>query len=262
MINYLRFSAMVSLLASTGLDAGTPAIPDSNLAPVESDWNFRIAPYGWLPAVDGDVEIGRFGAPAEISFSDTLDHLDMAVMLVAEASYKRWSLNTDFVYSDFSNEASRAGLPGGLLLRSIHFEYTQWVLTQTLGYRVIEADQHRMDVFAGARITSFDGTLTGRFALGFELQRSADDIWTDPIIGIRGRHELGQGFFCRYNGDIGGFGVSSDLTWQAFVGLGYDINPNLSVALGYRGMGTDYSEGPFTVDLIHHGPVIGLEFRF
>lgn len=253
---------IVSLLAAAGLDAGTPAIPDPLPAAVESEWGFRIAPYGWLTAVDGDLGIGPLTAPAEISFSDTLDKLDTAFMIVAEVSRGRWSLTTDFVYADFSDEVSREGRIGGRILRSIDYEYTQWVLTQTLGYRVIETDQHRMDVFAGARVNSFDATVTGRFILGLALERSVDDSWIDPIIGIRGQSELGRGFFCRYNADIGGFGVSSDLIWQAFVGLGYHINQNISIAAGYRGMGTDYSSGPFTLDLIHHGPVLGFEFRF
>jgi hypothetical protein len=253
---------VASLLATTGLDAGITAMPAEVPAPVESGWGFRIAPYGWLTAIDGDLTVGPLSAPVDISLSDTLDKLDTAFMIVAEASKGPWSLTTDFVYADFSNRIPRDGLIGGRVLRAIEFEYTQWVLTQTLGYRVIETADHRMDVFAGARFTSFDSTLTGRFLLGRNLQSSVDDTWGDPIIGLRGQSELGRGFFCRYNADIGGFGVSSDLIWQAFVGLGYHLTPNASVAFGYRGMGTDYSEGPFTLDVIHHGPVFGFEFRF
>lgn len=253
---------LASILATAGLDAGSPGIPDSGPAPETSGWSFRIAVYGWLPAVDGDLAIGPLSAPVDISMSDTLDTLDTALMFLAEASRGRWSLTTDLVYAEFSDEISRDGLIGVQVLRSIHYEYTQWVLTQTLAYRVIETHQHRMNVFAGARVTSLDATLTGRFILGAELQRSLDDTWMDPIIGIRGQSELGRGFFGRYNADIGGFGVSSDLIWQAFLALGYHITPNASIAVGYRGMGTDYSSGPFTLDVIHHGPVLGVEFRF
>lgn len=261
-MKHASISIIASLLTTAGLAAETAAIPDSGPAPVESGWSFRIAPYAWLPAVDGDLGIGQLSAPVDISLSDTLDKLDAAFMLVAEVSRARWSLTTDFVYADFSDEISREGLIGGETLRSIHYEYTQWVFSQTLGYRVIETDQHRMDVFAGARVTSFDSTLTGRFIVGPELRRGLDDTWADPIIGLRGQSELGRGFFGRYNVDIGGFGVSSDLIWQAFAALGYNITPNASIAGGYRGMGTDYSSGPFTLDVIHHGPLIGFEFRF
>ena len=52
------------------------------------------------------------------------------------------------------------------------------------------------------------------------------------------------------------------MTWQAFAGFGYNFTPNVSTAFGYRGLGTDYSKGKFSMDTISHGPVIGLEMRF
>lgn len=171
---------IASLLAATGLDAGTTAMPAEIPAPVESGWGFRIAPYGWLTAIDGDLTVGPLNAPVDISLSDTLDKLDTAFMIVAEASKGPWSLTTDFVYADFSNRIPRDGLIGGRVLRAVEFEDTQWVLTQTLGYRVFETEDHRMDVFAGARFTSFDSTLTGRFLLGRNLQSSVDDTWGIP----------------------------------------------------------------------------------
>ena len=84
----------------------------------------------------------------------------------------------------------------------------------------------------------------------------------DPIVGIKGQYDFNEKYFLRYNGDIGGFGVSSELSWQAFVGLGYNVSENFSIALGYRGLGSDYERRGFVYDVITHGPVIGFEFRF
>ena len=250
---------IASLLTTAGLDAGSTTIPESITEPADTGWSFRIAPYAWLTAIDGDIGVGPLpSAPVDISFSDTLDKLDMAYMFLAEAGYGRWSLTADFVYGDFSNEI--AGVPP---FDSFHYEYTQWVLTPTVGYRVIETDGYAMDVFAGARVTSFETTLTGRLVGGGRIQESADDTWADPIIGIRGQSDLSERFFLRYNADIGGFGVSSDLVWQAFLGLGYRMTDNASLAVGYRGLGIDYASGEYsTLDVINHGPVLGLEFRF
>lgn len=51
--------------------------------------------------------------------------------------------------------------------------------------------------------------------------------------------------------------------WQAFLGLGYRMTDNATLAVGYRGLGVDYSSGDYnTLDVINHGPVLGLEFRF
>jgi len=256
-MRHICIPVIALLLAATDLHAGNAAMPDTMLAPVESEWNFRFAPYAWLIAIDGDMGVGPFTAPVDISFSDTLDKLDLAYMFLAEAGYGRWTLTADFVYGDFSNDI--AGPPP---FARIDYGFTQWVLSATVGYRVIQTEGYAMDFFAGTRTTDFDATATALGA-GPPLQRSPGDTWTDPIIGIRGQSDLGERFILRYNADIGGFGVSSDLVWQAFLGLGYRMTENSTVAIGYRGMGLDYTSNAFSpMDTITHGPVLGFEFRF
>ena len=62
--------------------------------------------------------------------------------------------------------------------------------------------------------------------------------------------------------DIGGFGVSSDITWQAMASLGYHVSDKGSVGLGYRALGTDYTSGSSTYDVISHGLLLGFEYKF
>lgn len=249
--------AIASFLIAANIHAGTPVMSNDMLAPVESEWSFRFAPYAWLIAIDGDMGVGPFTAPVDISFSDTLDKLDMAYMFLAEAGYERWILTADFVYGDFSND-----ILGPQGYTRIDYEFTQWVLSATVGYRVIQTEGYAMDVFAGSRTTDFDATATATNP-GLTIQRSPGDTWTDPIIGIRGQADLCENFVLRYNMDVGGFGVSSDLVWQAFLGIGYRMTDNSTVAIGYRGMGVDYTSDAFSpIDVINHGPVIGFEFRF
>ena len=68
--------------------------------------------------------------------------------------------------------------------------------------------------------------------------------------------------FFRYNGDIGGLGVSADFAWQAFAGFGYHFTENVSAAIGCRGLGVDHSKDSFSMETVSHGPVIGLEVVF
>jgi hypothetical protein len=247
-----------SLIALSTLHAKEPAATYTPAAPEASGWSFRAAPYAWLTAIDGDIAVGPLSAPVDISFGDTLDKLDMAYMGLVELGYDRWTLGADIVYGKFSNDIEG----GGRIFRSFRYEYSQLVITPTLGYRVLESDTYHLDVFVGARMNWLDTTLTGRFVGGGQTQRSADESWADPIVGIRGQAALGDDFFMRYNADIGGFGVSSDLVWQAFLGLGYNITDSASVAIGYRGLGVDYSDGPLAFDTVTHGPVLGFELRF
>lgn len=73
-----------------------------------------------------------------------------------------------------------------------------------------------------------------------------------------GRPRVGD----RRRGDVGGFGVGSDLTWQAFAGIGYGFNPRWSVTAGYRALGVDFQRSWFELDVIMHGPVVGVGLRF
>jgi opacity protein-like surface antigen len=253
---------LLSILAlSTAAQAGTEVPSKAPVPPVpanESSFWFRAAPYVWVTAIEGDVGIGTLFAPIDITMGDTLESLDMGFMGVAEFGRDRWSVGLDFVYGKTSSDIPA----GNLVFDSFRFEQQQWILTPFLTYRLVESDGYRMDLVAGARMTILDSELTGRFVGTGEFNRSKGQDWIDPIIGLRGQAELGERFFFRYNGDVGGFGVSSDLTWQAYAGLGYHFTNNISAAIGYRGIGVDYGEDDFKLDTVTHGPVLGLEIKF
>lgn len=258
----LTYLTLIALSSSAHAGPSEPPAPASPppLAPAPSDggWWFRAAPYGWLTAIDGDVTIGRLSAPVDISMGDTLDSLDMAVMGVVEAGYDRWSLGVDFVYGKTSEDIGA----GGRIFDSFRFEQKQWLVTPFLAYRVVETERYHMDLFGGAMFTILDAELTGRLSRGGELKGSRDTDWADPVIGIRGQGDLTENLFFRYNGFIGGFGANSDLVWEAFLGLGFRVNQHVNLAVGYRGIGIDYSDGGFSLDTVTHGPLVGLEVKW
>jgi hypothetical protein len=83
------------------------------------------------------------------------------------------------------------------------------------------------------------------------------------------RHQLPPVKELQFLGDIGGFGVGSDLTWQLFAGYSFDFAVWQSILhglVGYRALAVDYSQDSGTnqdnFDLIVHGPVVGLSFRW
>ena len=241
----------------TAAIAGTPTPP-----PVEtpvayttaetSDWQFRTALYGWAQSLDGDVTVRGFTAPVDLKFSDLLQDLDMAFMGLAEVSHGRWGLLVDVNYAKISDSLS---LPrrGG----TIEFNMRQWLVNSYVTYGVVRDDTTVFDVLAGARFNSMELELeTG---LG---TRSNDKKWVDPVIGLRYQRNLSPSFFFRTVGDIGGFDVSSDLTWQAMAGLGWRFSDCGSALIGYRVIDTDYDHGNFQYDVTADGPVLGVEFTF
>jgi hypothetical protein len=67
-------------------------------------------------------------------------------------------------------------------------------------------------------------------------------------------------------GDVGGFGIGSDLTWNLVGTFQYYLSRAVSLDVGYRAFDIDYDEGSgatlFKFDVLMHGPRLGVVFRF
>lgn len=86
--------------------------------------------------------------------------------------------------------------------------------------------------------------------------------WIDPIIGMRTRYNFTDHCYAVARADIGGFGVGSDLSWQAYAGIGYQFNPRVTLELGYRHLQMDYTSGGFTYDTATSGVFTAVGIRF
>jgi hypothetical protein len=246
------------LPALAGEPPATSSAPAASV-PGASEWEIRTALYGWAQSLDGDVGIGPVDTPVDIPFKDILEDLDIAFMAAIEITppsptggESRWSVLADLNYAEISDTVSPLGLGPG-----IDFEQKQFLGNFLAVFQVWETPQADLDLFAGARVNWIEASLgIGRFG------RSADKSWVDPLLGARFQADLGQDFFFRALGDIGGFGVSSDITWQGLAGFGYRVMDHGAILAGYRAIGTDYSDGGFRYDVVSHGPVLGFEYRF
>ena len=114
------------------------------------------------------------------------------------------------------------------------------------------------DALAGARYVSIDVEVKpGPFPT---LSRDKD--WVDPIIGGRFHMSLSERWLLSLRGDIGGFGVGSDLTWNVAAHLGYRLSERTTLAFGYRHLDIDYDSGNRELDLEFFGPFLGISFGF
>lgn len=92
-------------------------------------------------------------------------------------------------------------------------------------------------------------------------QVSATESWIDPLIGFRGRLNLTDKLYLAARGDIGGFGVGSELAWNAFGSLGYQWTDRFSTELGYRYLSMDYSDNGFIFDADMSGLFLGMTLK-
>jgi opacity protein-like surface antigen len=247
------------LIASLPAFAGsTMTSPDSNvITTTDSDWNVRTALYGWFTAMDGDITVRGNTAPVDVDFSDIIDKIDFAFMGVVEVGRGDWSFAADLFYAKLGADNTVGPL-------SFDVDMEQFIGNFVVVRNLVNDGTTRFDVYGGARVSylSNDLFIDRTLVLAPDIDVSASKTWVDPIIGLRVNHNLSEKLFLRGVADIGGFGIESDLTWQAYVALGYRLSDRSALSIGYRGLGTDFTDGAFTYDVISHGLILGFEYKF
>ena len=86
------------------------------------------------------------------------------------------------------------------------------------------------------------------------------------MIVARIKSQPEQKFAYQLRGEIGGFGIGSDLAWQIQAYAGYRFSPLFEMTGGYRIISLDYENGRgtdrFMYDVDTSGPVIRFGFNF
>lgn len=218
----------------------------------EEGWNFKLTPYLWALGVDGEVGAGRAVASVDVDFIDAVEDLELGGMLSAEASYGRWSILGDAAYLRLKDDA-------GSPLGEFELELEQWLAQGAVTYRFVQAGKTTLDLGAGGRYLNLDTSLNTPLN---QPDREASEGWADPILVARLRQMFTEKFYGLLYGDIGGFGVSSDLTWQVMAAAGYEFTDWCSGIFGYRYLDNDYADGPFRFDAAESGLALGVQFRF
>lgn len=252
----------VIALATSSLFAGTPADNPTGIQVTEpsSPWWLTIAPYGWVTATEGDMGVAGRVAAVDISFKDTLEDLEMAFMLAVEGGFDRWAFGIDGIYGGLSSNAEPSGRAAPNLTATVDFD--QFLGRIHAGYQVLAGEKATLTTFVGARYSRMSTELVLSGPLVGTLSADGSKSWIDPIAGLHGLWKINDRWFLHGGGDIGGFGASSDLIWQANAALGCRFTDSFSALVGYRAMGIDYTDGGFLVDTLAHGPVIGVSIRF
>ena len=94
------------------------------------------------------------------------------------------------------------------------------------------------------------------------MRRNEHPLQLCTVIAARGILRLNDRLTLTAYGDVGGFGVGSELTWQVFATLDYQVTPSISVSGGFRWIHIDYEKGSSDISLDMAGPIIGASIRF
>jgi hypothetical protein len=222
-------------------------LPTALPANETNKWTCDVSLYGLAAGMSGDVTVRGVPADLNVGFDEIAENLEFGAMGKIRIGYERWGLTTDVVYMGLG--ASKNGVSA---------DFDQWMVEPTLSYRVSKS----IEILAGARYNNLSGEITGPFG----RNPSGTQEWWDPIVGANVSLPLGENFSFNLRGDIGGFGVSSDVTWQVFPYVGWQFAEWGSLQAGYRWVYADYETGngpdQFKYDVLTQGGQIGVTFHF
>jgi hypothetical protein len=249
-----------------------PAPAPERAAPVTpaevEGWTFSVLPYFWWSGVDGHVEFDRPSPLPGIdstvegaNFYDVFDdEADSAYSGAAwmEARKDRLGIFVHPTYSSLEWDEDFNVDPEAAIDADL------WTIEGGLAYTLVEGGPPEtpwaFDALVGVRYQNVD--------IDTDVTANIDDPdhdWVDPFVGARARIGLTEHVGLTVQGDVGGFGVGSDFSWQSMVRLGYlfDMGGMSSeVFIGYRALDVNYERADFEWDLTQHGPLFGLGVHF
>lgn len=220
----------------------------------EGEWQHSFAPYIWGAGLDGTTGVGSITSQIDLSFGDIVETLDGGFLAHYEASNGRWTVLSDLIFLDLGQDFDS----GKADVEQLIFE---------LGGAYAVKDD--FELIFGARHTDVDVQLDRFGGLVIpDIRVQGSKSWTDPFVGGRWNPQINDRWSFQGRADIGGFGVGSELTWNAALTLLYEKSDKLTFGFGYRVMDIDYEDGDagnarrFVYDAQMPGLLLGVGFNF
>lgn len=230
--------------------AAALVLPAAALAQVRHS----VSLIGPLFQISGDAQVGNRELEVDVSVDELIEKLEIGGILGYRAESAKWC---------FMAEGAFVGL--GQSNHGISMDIDLAVFEVDAGYRFNE----RLEAFAGLRYTKLNVELATTSPIsGDPLRLQNDDDFLDPIVGLRFATPLSDSgkWWLQGRGDLGGFGVSMDLEWQAILDLGWRPSESWSFWLGYRALNQDFEDAGkddrLAMDVLYQGPQLGVAYSF
>lgn len=221
-------------------------------------WHYLSEIYLIFPTMKGEVGVANI-PPVELDADagSIFSHLKMGAMLYLEATNDDWAITSDLIYMKLGQDVVHTTLitSGEATMKQYAWEIaglkhiTPW-----------------LEAGVGGRLVSLYTGLELQTALEETREGSASKTWFDPIFIIRSQGAIKGKWLLQFRGDVGGFGIGSDFSWQVQAYAGYRFCKLFQATIGYRYIGIKYDKGEdferFLYDVDTYGPVVRLGFNF
>jgi hypothetical protein len=269
-----KFGFIISALAITGIlvssnsYAADPVVVEE--VPVaeqaSSGWTVSVDPlYTWVPGLNGDARVFGNDVSIDITSRDILHHIDDFLgaldgfyMGSGEIRNGQLGFQYDIAYLSLggSRDIGTGPITGGL---DLGFKLS--MTTLAANYRVYETQESYLDAIAGIRIMNVETDLA--ITLGpLGISARDGDTWVDPLIGLKGRHNINENWYIKGSALYGGFNVSSHSLYDVSAFVGYEWANGIEIYGGWRQAYDSYDNGSFKWDVTMSGPMMGLTFKF
>lgn len=307
MNKYLKLLA--GLLVALGVAVGgavsassAELLTEEQLAP-SSGWEFSMTPYAWVLFITGDQTVGNNTANIKTNLFEILDETDELYAFMSEQELRKGKIGlfADMFWNKLNAGGSKTialnplpGLDASTLVGS-NVKVEMVIFEPGMAYEIfkrssggsfkdpgVPGQSTAIDLLAGGRYwyirpdvaLNVNATINipalglSRTGGGRVAGKTTIDWW-DPYIGLRVRHKTAPGTELVLRGDVGGFGIGSDFTWQLEGAYTFDtkiLGRDATAHLGYRALYVDYQQGnginTLGFDWLWHGPTVGLKFTW
>ncbi len=238
-------------------------------AAMGSERAWEIMPYAWFTGIKGTMTVEGQLQGIDASMADVWDNSNAGGSIRCET----WKGGNGF-YVDlfFVNLTGEYGDEEETFVPESDLFMVDLAYNHQLGFTPVFVDQESIDN-REIRYLSL-GVLVGvrYFSLRNSLQQSdAENLeqsgqYIDPIVGGYLHYRMAKALTFAAAGDIGGFGIGSDFTWNAWIRADVRLADWLWLnALG-RAFDTKYEDGSgedkIGLDARISGPAVGVIFRF
>jgi hypothetical protein len=224
-------------------------------------WDVQIGLPLWASGLEGEIGVRNRSVHVDEDFDDIFDTVDFLVPVNLEVRYcHHWLFFANMLYVETTTDAEPGRLIGGAV-DEVRLKQKEFDADFGVGYNLFPHRAVRLEPFVGGRVTSVDAELSLAVP-GDNPEFDDSKAWVDPIVGFMFKFPAGRTFALFAEADIGGFGVSSDLTWQVNAGGELSLGKHFYSRLTYRHLETDYEDDGFVYDIKTSGPQLEFGFRF
>jgi len=233
-----------------------PDSPQQQAASSDDSWHFDLAPYVWIPGINGTAGALGHVTSVHVTGSDVLSNFNGGLAGYFEARKNRFVMPIDFIWA-------RVGTTQGIPLNdldqtSIRALFSQVIFTPKVGYRIADTEHLKVDALVGLRYWHEGVTLTPRPA---NVSYSQSANWVDAVAGGKFTFLFTPKVWITAAGDAGG--GQANLDYQVAGTLNFQPKPMFGFFVGWRYLDVNYSAGlaGFQYDVAQSGPLFGLNMQ-